>query len=667
MTRDNLDQLNNLEEHFSIKASALDQAKDQPLISISIGCFVLIFSTIVGTIANSLAIRYFSTKSNIFFNALKIVALSDFFICVLSTFYGVSLVKGRDPLLFENVYFCWGWNLSWRIAVWFSSHLVAIQSILRSIKIYRPFQVLPKNILKVLLSFDFIIISGTILLSTSTLFKPVYTKSHASCLYLSFRQGQEAKLSLANRVIASIFILALPHVVTLLCCALCLIKLIKQNRVAVRRSRPRGLVRNRNHSIKSILAFSITGLILNVVSFIPFLMNLKASSSIEETNDKDGISRWRLLYSDLFFREIIITLNSILNPFIFLWRMADFRLNISLTVLQPFVATFFQTCLRGGRLVQPQVELRDMRMNYSNPDLRNNHANSPHNINPNSPQNTPQQSNPNSPQNSYPNSPQNSYPYSPQNSDPNSPQNSPQNSNPNSPQNSNPNSPQSIHSDSPQNSNPNSPQNRNSNSPQNRNSNSPQNSYPNSPQNNLRNGLKDDCETDHLPGSHEKVLLKNASTSRFEPRDEEIRELSERATSELKDIGAASNKIEGKSGDQGYSAILTPTSNKIEEKSGDQGYSAILTPTSNKIEGKSGDQGYSAILTPTSNKIEVKSGDQGYSAILTPTSNKIEGTSGDQRYSAILTPTSSEDSELCECECCFLETKKVKQLATRIS
>ena len=652
MTRDNLDQLNNLEEHFSIKASALDQAKDQPLISISIGCFVLIFSTIVGTIANSLAIRYFSTKSNIFFNALKIVALSDFFICVLSTFYGVSLVKGRDPLLFENVYFCWGWNLSWRIAVWFSSHLVAIQSILRSIKIYRPFQVLPKNILKVLLSFDFIMISGTILLSTSTLFKPVYTKSHASCLYLSFRQGQEAKLSLANRVIASIFILALPHVVTLLCCALCLIKLIKQNRVAVRRSRPRGLVRNRNHSIKSILAFSITGLILNVVSFIPFLMNLKASSSIEETNDKDGISIWRLLYSDLFFREIIITLNSILNPFIFLWRMADFR---AYYVLQPFVATCFQTCLRGSRLLQPQVELRDMRMNYSNPDSRNNHANSPQN------------SNPNSPQNSDPNSSQNSNPNSPQNSDPNSPQNS----NPNSPQNSYPNSPQ--------NSNPNSPQNLDPNSPQ--------NSYPNSPQITLRNDLEDKNETDHLPGSHEKVLMKNASTSRFEPRDEAIRQLSERAASELQDIGAASNKIEGKAGDQGYSAILTPTSNKIEGKSGDQGYSAILTPTSNKIEGKSGDQGYSAILTPTSNKIEVKSGDQGYSAILTPTSNKIEvksgdqgysailtptsnkieGTSGDQRYSAILTPTSSEDSELCECECCFLETKKVKQLATRIS
>ena len=637
MTRDNLDQLNNLDEQFLTWASASDQAKDQPLISISIGCFVLIFSTIVGTIANSLATRYFSTKSNIFFNALKIVALSDILICVLYTFYGVSLVKGRDPLLFKNVYFCWGWNLSWRIAVLFSSHLVAIQSILRSIKIFRPFQVLPKNILKVVLSLDFIIISGAILLGTSTLFKPVYTKSHASCLELSIRRGQEAKFSLANRVIASIFIIALPHVVTLLCCALCLMKLIKQNRVAVRRSRPRGLVRNRNHSIKSILAFSITGLILNVVSFIPiFPILMKASPSIEETNDKDGISIWRLLYSDLFFREIIITLNSILNPFIFLWRMADFR---AYYVLQPFVATCFQTCLRGSRLLQPQVELRDMRMNYSNPDSRNNHANSPQN------------SNPNSPQNSDPNSPQNSNPNSPQNSDPNRPLNS----NPNSSQNLDPNS--------------------------------PQNSYPNSPQITLRNDLEDKNETDHLPGSHEKVLLKNASTSRFEPRDEAIRQLSERAASELQDIGAASNKIEGKAGDQGYSAILTPTSNKIEGKSGDQGYSAILTPTSNKIEGKAGDQGYSAILTPTSNKIEGKSGDQGYSAILTPTSNKIEGKSGDQGYSAILTPTSnksegksgdqgysailtptsSEDSELCECECCFLETKKVKQLATRIS
>ena len=448
------------------------------------------------------------------------MALSDIFICQLSTFYGVSFVKGREPLLFESLYFCWGWNLSWRIAVWFSSHLVAIQSILRTIKIFRPFQVLPKYILKVVLSLDILIISGTVLLTTATLFTPVYTKGHASCLELSIRQP--TRFSTVNRLIASIFIVFLPHVVTLLCCALCLMRLIKRNRVAVRRFLPQGLIRRRTHSIKSILAFSVTGLILNILSFTPMIM--KASLSIKETNDKDdGISRWRLLYGDLLLREIIITLNSVINPFIFLWRMADFRANVSLTVLQPFFATCFQSCVSEGTLLRPTIDLRDMRINDSN--LGNNSPHSPQNSDPNSPQN----SDPNSPQNSDPNNPQNSDPNSAQNSDPNNPQNS----DPNSAQNSDPNNPQNSDPNSPQNSVPNSPQNIN----------------PNSPLNSFGNDLKDDNEMYIIYRGHMKGFVEKCYYISL--RDEGVNhEPSQRKTSEFQDIGAASHKIEGKFGDE---------------------------------------------------------------------------------------------------------------------
>lgn len=293
----------------------------------TMGWFVLIFSTALGSIANLLALKYFFTRQSVFFNALKVVALSDIFICQLSTFYGLSLVYGTAPLLFEDIYFCWGWNMSWRMAVWFSSHLLAIQSVFRTIKIFRPFLVLPKNVLKIVLCLDLIIICGLVVLTTGTLFTPIYTKSLASCMKLSLRQHVHLSFRILSKVVS--FILVSPYLVTLACCVMCLIKLVKQNRVAVRRSWPRNLVRNRSHSITSILAFSVTGLILNLTSYVPFIME---KLFIEKTvNEDDSIKIWFLLYANLTFRQIIITVNSVLNPFIFFWRMTEviFGYNLS--------------------------------------------------------------------------------------------------------------------------------------------------------------------------------------------------------------------------------------------------------------------------------------------------------------------------------------------------
>ena len=333
MATDYLD-LTDLEVNWAT-AATLDSAQ-QSLISIILGCFVLIFSTVFGTMANLLALKYFMTKNNVFFYALKIVVLSDIVICQLSTFYGISLTYRRAPLLFENVYFCWGWNISWKVTVAFSSHLVAVQSVYRTIKIFYPFRVLPKQILKVVLTLDFIIICILISLTTGMLFKPFYTRSFASCLEISSRQSTYVSRRILINAVVSI--LGPPNLITLACCVMCLIELIKQNRVAVRRSRPMGLVRCRSHSIISILVFSVTGLILNLVSLNVGLMIKNSFIGEAKIRAQNEITTWFLLYGNLIFREIIITINSILNPLIFIWRIGDLRANILLTVVQPTLA-----------------------------------------------------------------------------------------------------------------------------------------------------------------------------------------------------------------------------------------------------------------------------------------------------------------------------------------
>ena len=46
-----------------------DQENQLPLISSILGYLILTFSTVFGTVANLLVLRYFFTRNNIFFNA----------------------------------------------------------------------------------------------------------------------------------------------------------------------------------------------------------------------------------------------------------------------------------------------------------------------------------------------------------------------------------------------------------------------------------------------------------------------------------------------------------------------------------------------------------------------------------------------------------------------
>ena len=346
--------VNNLENLWE-EVKGLDQGKHQPLISGILGSFVLIFSILIGTIANILAFKFFLPKSNIFFNAFKIVALSDLLICQLSTFYGISLVAGRAPLMFTNPIFCFGWSISWRILVRFSLHLVAIQSVLRTMKIWRPLQVLPKHILTVVLSFDFILTTG-IFISDTTMFSHFFDKSYASCFARNSRQisNDSNRKVVISQLPIFIHFLA-PYPVILTCCTLCSIKLLKKNRTVASRSQPMGRVNLISHSIISLLVFSLIGFLFNIASLGPMYVKASSSGWINVDQSK-GIKIWFLLYGNVLFREVVITLNSILNPLIFLWRMAEFRKYLFSTILEPIHAMY----VRHGRrvnLVQPSIEL----------------------------------------------------------------------------------------------------------------------------------------------------------------------------------------------------------------------------------------------------------------------------------------------------------------------
>ena len=117
-------------------------------ISITISC------TIIGTIANSLSLRYFYTKSNIFFKAFHLTAVCDILICLLSVSYGLSFVDQRDSLMLQNHLWFKIWTLLWKFLTRASVHLVAVQSVMRAYAVSALFRKISKNFMIIVLLLD---------------------------------------------------------------------------------------------------------------------------------------------------------------------------------------------------------------------------------------------------------------------------------------------------------------------------------------------------------------------------------------------------------------------------------------------------------------------------------------------------------------------------------
>ena len=316
---------------------------DYETISIALGCSVLFFSTVLGAISNALAFKYFLTKTNIFFNALKIVAVTDMVICQLSTFYGISLVASRAPLFFSHVLFCWAWNVLWKLVTRFSLHLVAIQSMIRTIKILLPFQILSNSVLTIVIVIDVMLMS-IILCVNRTISEPLYTKTYASCM----EQRETENIDIVPLRWCIMFYATLPYPFILVCCVLCTVALIKQNlKIKGSTGRPRQLAKRRTHSVISILAFSITGLILNIPPLIAITVRKVWYRGIK--SDKEVYLIWLTLYGQFLFRNVSVTLNSVLNPYIFYWRMTDFRSYVGLNVVRPIVIVIQELVGQGKR------------------------------------------------------------------------------------------------------------------------------------------------------------------------------------------------------------------------------------------------------------------------------------------------------------------------------
>ena len=299
---------------------------------ILLGMCVLVFSSAFGTIANILCFRFFSTRQNVFFAAFRIVALCDIIISLLSTFYGLAYIFHRKRIVFFEIRgFCIVWTLFWETMVKASLYLVAIQSVLRTLKICYTALNISISILILTVTINFIVIiapfvvAGVILDSDPNMKnqpKIDYVESFASC---SGAFNEPPIPALATQTL----LILLPMPIIIISCILCVCKLFQRNGVTINDKRKRSIV--------SLLVFSLTCLLLNVPVCLMLLQQLL--QRVPKSGGRQGAfqsamaawfeSTWMLWYGNGLIRRVSVSLNSVLNPFIYYWRMSDYRSFIS--------------------------------------------------------------------------------------------------------------------------------------------------------------------------------------------------------------------------------------------------------------------------------------------------------------------------------------------------
>ena len=242
------------------------------------------------------------------------------------------------------------------------------KSKVQAIKIVRPLRVLTNRVLAVVITLDLVLIIVLIVL-TRIHQVPIFTELLASCQRRTAIQSMDAVYLERIRIIVTSY-MALPFFVILCCCVLCLFVLSKRNKAAMRTIRQRGLDSKKTQSIISILAFSMTGLVLNSISL--GLVRTRHIFYKDIIKEFSGYEVWVLLYGNIVLKEITISCNSIINPIIFIWRMKDFRTHISSTVFDPassncaqylvHILHCAQRIFRTSNSQQSEIELEEMRV-----------------------------------------------------------------------------------------------------------------------------------------------------------------------------------------------------------------------------------------------------------------------------------------------------------------
>ena len=303
---------------------------------------------IIGVPANLLAMTYFATRrlknvnSKFFRRIYVLITVVDIFICLcLVPVLEAALTPNKEGLMFNNDVFCQIWGILWVIFPNMSVFLISMLSIARLIVLktsttklkVRTACLIPLIFLLSLSAVIFIMLQARITVMT---FRPQYF----TCGPMgATRQGDVGSSGALTRAILGLVLYTLiPGLAIIPITVSFVFSIVYLNR-ARRFSQGLGRCTKRHYeATKTVIIVTLVYIVCNLpFSFSALVMILKMFNILSEMNAEKTSLAWRqeffeqnpaLNYAVVVVFVICIAGNSVVNPFVYVFRMANFRMYI---------------------------------------------------------------------------------------------------------------------------------------------------------------------------------------------------------------------------------------------------------------------------------------------------------------------------------------------------
>ena len=306
--------------------------------SATIGIWQLVLGNVVGFLLNCVAWKYFANKSSVFSEIFKVAVIVDILTCTASFPVSLSYLTHRSPAMFANQILCTGWFIVWFLISRISIHIVAILSLLRTIKLFVPLTTrLNVKMARAIISAD-ILATAVIFTWRYTPFKNIhFSKSLACCIpdFDFISQVSDFRAGVTFLLLAFV-----PLIIMFVSCVTSCCKLALEWKRTELSPRSRNLRKKWFYSATTIVLIVGSYLVVNL-PLIALTIYLRFFSSKHKLIDKlidqsaNELVPFELWssYSTFRFRLFLLNyclvysyvLNSICNPLIYIWRMHDVR------------------------------------------------------------------------------------------------------------------------------------------------------------------------------------------------------------------------------------------------------------------------------------------------------------------------------------------------------
>ena len=283
---------------------------------------VYIICFAVGVPGNVIALEYFlSTRKDVPTCIYIFVTITDMLICLTVIPVASSFVNQRKAMMFGEEIVCTVWGVVWKILPYFSVFLVCVLSITRSIILLRPLTKINKKLIVTIITLYVIYLITRTTLPLATHYS--YFEYDEHDVYCSDVETVDRWDN--AQALFQLIELAFPVIPVLISCVTSTVVVLYSMRISKQNNSVNSTKRK---ATVTILIVTIVYIIFNIPVFVQYV--IKSIIKFHDYSYKSTYysSTTMKYYSWNVTLVLCVVLNSTLNPFIYFFRMEQFKLAV---------------------------------------------------------------------------------------------------------------------------------------------------------------------------------------------------------------------------------------------------------------------------------------------------------------------------------------------------